>query len=215
MKPIRPLTANILVCSVIVGISAFIIYPRFENANWIAKKYNCQPNLKQIALGLMQYSQDWDEKYPLVAVKNANINPENPYGWADALDVYLKSNGRLFWCPDKIRYGQRDGELKKPQDRDYTDYFFNRRLTGLKEEKLKNVALTVTMGDGNDGIDVANARYSLSELPHKWRTDKNSPSYRHKEGANYAFADGHVKWIKSGDVISESVGKGRFTFAVQ
>ena len=30
------------------------------------------------------------------------------------------------------------------------------------------------------------------------RTDLSNPAERHLEGANYSFADGHVKWLKQG-----------------
>ena len=109
----------------------------------------------------------------------------------------------------------RDGKTRTPAARDYTDYFFNRRLGGLHHQKLEAAALTIMLGDGNDGSDAANAPYSLEELPAKWRTDKSSSGYRHGEGANYAFADGHVKWLQPKAVTNEPVKKGRFTFSVR
>jgi prepilin-type processing-associated H-X9-DG protein len=40
-------------------------------------------------------------------------------------------------------------------------------------------------------------RYHLMSIPVKWRSDAKSPLYRHLEGANFAFADGHVKWLRA------------------
>jgi hypothetical protein len=53
----------------------------------------CQSNLKQIGLGILMYSQDYNEKFPLVQVANSSggvlsanrsdwVTP--PFGWADA-----------------------------------------------------------------------------------------------------------------------------------
>ena len=198
---------------VIVGIIGLVLYPILARGPDRTRLY-CQAQLKQIGLGLFQYSQDYDEKLPPVGIKDANINQQNPLGWADTLFPYLKSQ-QVFWCTTQLKNGVRDGKTRTPAARDYTDYFFNRRLGGLHHQKLEAAALTIMLGDGNDGSDAANARYSLEELPAKWRTDKSSPGYRHGEGANYAFADGHVKWLQPKAVTNEPVKKGRFTFSVR
>jgi prepilin-type processing-associated H-X9-DG protein len=54
----------------------------------------CQSNLKQLALGVMQYMQDYDELHP----------PANE--WCDVVMPYVKSE-RLFHCPalGKKQYG--------------------------------------------------------------------------------------------------------------
>jgi prepilin-type processing-associated H-X9-DG protein len=51
-----------------------------------SRRVSCQSNLKQIALGIAQYTQDYDEKLP----------PAKP--WIDVLQPYLKSE-QLFRCP--------------------------------------------------------------------------------------------------------------------
>ena len=58
-------------------------------------------------------------------------------------------------------------------------------------------------GDGNDGTDATNARYSLSELPDAWH-NADAPALRHLDGANYAFADGHVKSMKPTSTYSRN-----------
>ncbi|PQV62716.1 prepilin-type processing-associated H-X9-DG domain-containing protein [Abditibacterium utsteinense] len=51
-----------------------------------ARRASCQSNLKQIALGIAQYTQDYDEKLP----------PAKP--WIDVLQPYVRSE-QLFRCP--------------------------------------------------------------------------------------------------------------------
>ena len=108
---------------------------------------------------------------------------------------------------------------RKPSDRDYIDYFFNRCLAGIEAKKVKSQSLTILLGDGNDGTDAANARYNLSTLPDAWIKDKSSPLYRHIGGSNYAFADGHVKWMKPKKIFGKLTDKNKdgntYTFAVQ
>jgi hypothetical protein len=71
------------------------------------------------------------------------------------------------------------------------------------------------LGDGNDGTEVTNARYSLRTLPAKWRTHKSSPAYRHMEGAYYAFIDDHVEWIRPEKIASNNPGNANATFAIK
>jgi len=198
----------------LVGILAMVLIPIFSRKRENAKQPSCQSNLKQISLGIFQYTQDYEEKYPIINVKDTGINEQNRFGWADAIQPYLKST-RIYCCPDQIRSGARDESVKKPSDRDYTDYFLNRRLAGIEQGAVNNVAATIMLGDGNDGTDAANARYSFSTLPAGWRTYKNSPSHRHLEGANYAFADGHVKWMKPENVTDKKPDGKTYTFAIQ
>jgi len=144
----------------------------------------CFTNLKGIGLGLIQYTQDYDEKFPPVAAKGAN------YGWADSLQPYVKST-QIFQCPAEGNNGQID-----PQLSGYTDYWFNAALSGRTTKTISHPANVLACGDGNDGTDLTNARYSISALPPQWVSDTNSPLYRHNGYGNYLFADGHVKESK-------------------
>lgn len=149
----------------------------------------CQTNLKVIAMAHYHYSQDYDERMPLVAVHDAAIGPGRPLGWADALQPYLKSRA-VFQCPSQA---DTDSSLL-PNENGYTDYWHNAQLAGVVRASLRNPATLLLIGDGNDGTDATNARYSLRELRTAWQ-HADAPAMRHMDGANYAFADGHVKWI--------------------
>jgi prepilin-type N-terminal cleavage/methylation domain-containing protein/prepilin-type processing-associated H-X9-DG protein len=185
---------ELIVVLAIILVLVMAFYPNVNHSRHNARRAACQSNLKQIALGVLQYTQNWDEKFPIVSVRDVAIDENNPLGWADAILPYVKSQ-QLFWCPAQIQNGIRDGNEKQPADRDYTDYFYNRRLAGAEIKDLKNPIWTVLCGEGNDGTDAANARYSLSGLPTAWIKDEKSPLYRHLNGANYLFNDGHVKWL--------------------
>ena len=85
---------ELLVVIAIIAILAAILFPVFARARENARRSSCQSNLKQIALGFMQYTQDYDEKFPgsdWRQHKLALTRPANPFGWADGLQPYLKS----------------------------------------------------------------------------------------------------------------------------
>ena len=56
---------ELLVVIAIIAILAAILFPVFARARENARRSSCQSNLKQIGLGIMQYTQDYDEKYPM------------------------------------------------------------------------------------------------------------------------------------------------------
>jgi prepilin-type N-terminal cleavage/methylation domain-containing protein len=54
---------ELLVVIAIIAILAAILFPVFGRARENARRSSCQSNLKQIGLGAMQYTQDYDEQY--------------------------------------------------------------------------------------------------------------------------------------------------------
>ncbi|MBV9867961.1 MAG: DUF1559 domain-containing protein [Abitibacteriaceae bacterium] len=159
---------------------------------------SCASNQKQLMLGIMQYTQDYDEKYPLSCTNSAITR-----GWADALYPYVKSR-QIYLCPLA-------NATRNSNQNDYTDFWFNNRLSGVPMRYLNRPPNTLVFGDGNDGSAQTDARYHLDSLPTPWLTDTTKPPYRHRGGAFYAFADGHVKWLTP-DQITSRTGGG-YTFA--
>jgi len=156
--------------------------------------------MKQVGLGFKQYVQDFDGKYPLVTSGPRRwMGSKGKKGWMESLQPYLKAI-TLFQCPSKTKasaYGN-------------IDYFYNSRLAGQRADKLLYSANTVLIGDG---IPDAPSNASLSQLPASWLADSNSPAYRHLNAANYAFADGHVKWLNPTEITNEKASNSVNTFA--
>lgn len=55
---------ELLVVIAIIAILAAILFPVFAQARAAARQTACLSNVKQVALGAMMYSQDYDEVYP-------------------------------------------------------------------------------------------------------------------------------------------------------
>ena len=99
---------ELLVVIAIIGILAAILFPVFARARENARRASCQSNLKQIGLGLIQYSQDYDEILiadwygtdstigpgPTLPSSSASVS----YKWEDAAFPYIKSE-QVFNCP--------------------------------------------------------------------------------------------------------------------
>jgi prepilin-type N-terminal cleavage/methylation domain-containing protein/prepilin-type processing-associated H-X9-DG protein len=60
---------EILIVIAIIALLAAILFPVFSRARESARRSSCASNLKQLALGMIQYAQDYDEQLP----------PDKPY----------------------------------------------------------------------------------------------------------------------------------------
>jgi len=100
---------ELLVVIAILAILAGILFPVFSRVRENGRRAACQSNLKQIGLGLIQYSQDYDEVL-IADWYGSDINtgpgdtlpPGSPLGvsykWEDAAFPYVK-NEQVFNCP--------------------------------------------------------------------------------------------------------------------
>lgn len=194
---------ELLVVIAIISILAAILFPVFARARENARRASCQSNLKQIGLGIMMYTQDYDEKFPLTWNVYGS-NTIRPYGWADVIESYIKSD-QLFKCPSAAGASSAD-----PTALGYTHYSYNMMLAsdvsgitmdGKKLAVLTKPALTVMNMDDRIynsrafewGCKVQSACTAGRGLA------KTNAASRHLEGSNFSFTDGHVKWYKAAD----------------
>ncbi len=154
-----------------------------------SRRSSCQSNLKQIGMGFLMYAQDYNEKFPAVAASD---------GWTNAVQPYVKS-WQIFHCPSA---SSNRGEHT-------TDYYYNARLSGVKQGQIEALELSILMADGLSGQP---ADYSLMQLPAAWRTDEKSPAWRHTGTANYLFSDGHAKPLKPEKITLDKPRAGHPTF---
>lgn len=64
---------ELLVVIAIIAILAAILFPVFARARANARRTSGLSNLKQIGLGLMQYLQDYDERYPNTVTERQGV----------------------------------------------------------------------------------------------------------------------------------------------
>ena len=206
---------ELLVVIAIIAILAAILFPVFARARENARRSSCQSNLKQIGLGILQYTQDYDEKF--FAQRASGV----PGGGAwDTIQPYMKSV-QIFQCPSEpfapnnnpnacpASYGCGGGF----GETGYADYFLNSGLTtdglqGRSQADLTQPSVSIMAGD-NGTYNAANYRpynngYMCSGIIAGGTTANcgtealdQIPANRHLETANYLFCDGHVKTEKT------------------
>ena len=126
---------ELLVVIAIIAILAAILFPVFQNVRENARRTDCLSNEKQLALAVVQYTQDSDELM-VPAINCANNNVANaPFcgsalqSWVVAVNPYIKSqlNGTetIWTCPDLEQ--DFNGIRSKPPTYplSYLQYFIN------------------------------------------------------------------------------------------
>ena len=213
---------ELLVVIAIIAILAAILFPVFARARENARRSSCQSNLKQIGLGMLQYTQDYDEKYPSAWLSfggtDGNGKPELPR-WVDVVQPYVKST-QLFSCPSD--------STNKPFR---TSNSFP--ITGRTAAELGSYAMNISYWDGADAYNGLQDGLSISAVPStattifatdavmngnaevQWQNvgATNAGTFinpgastpfmaggqvvaRHLETGNVLFCDGHVKSMK-------------------
>ena len=209
---------ELLVVIAIIAILAAILFPVFGRARENARRSSCQSNLKQIGLGFLQYTQDYDEKFPLLRNNGApdNSGGDGYGGPFAAMQPYLKSP-QLLQCPSETTAPQ-SATSATPG---YTDYNYNLLLgynpapvdrnRGLAIATLTQSALTVLAADavgdyadswesGCGGTTACAAPGGLAVT----RSEHTGAPQRHLETQNFLFTDGHVKAIKGANTSTSA-----------
>jgi prepilin-type N-terminal cleavage/methylation domain-containing protein/prepilin-type processing-associated H-X9-DG protein len=86
---------ELLVVIAIIALLAAILFPVFTRARENARRASCQSNLKQLGLGIIQYTQDYDENYVAGFYGQPDIQG---LGWSRNIYPYVKSKG-VYICP--------------------------------------------------------------------------------------------------------------------
>lgn len=103
---------ELLVVIAIIALLAAILFPVFARARENARRASCQSNLKQLALGFAQYTQDNDERYPHAWdtdlsqaatsswASGLSSSSTEPIIWPAKIFPYVKSR-QVFNCPSR------------------------------------------------------------------------------------------------------------------
>lgn len=173
---------ELLVVIAILAILASILFPVFSRARENARRSSCQSNLKQAGLGMLQYLQDFDEKF-LDQVTTSG----SEYTFVGALQPYTKSR-QIFMCPSSPQavfpvppaVDQNLDYFWQTANGDKGTYSMNSLLQTKSVGEIQVVAETAMFFDNRVFADsgLSNAQYAA----------------RHFSGLNVAYVDGHVKW---------------------
>ncbi|BCM92387.1 hypothetical protein IAD21_04266 [Abditibacteriota bacterium] len=208
---------ELLVVIAIIAILAAMIFPTFARARENARRASCQSNLRQIGLGLIQYSQDYDEILVpdwFVTNPNQGLSTQSSsvanarYKWTDAIYPYVKSE-QIFICPsatgDAATRWRYYGNLAPAEEEStFGAYIIMHGYGPNQSDKTPPVSHPLS----NDLVSLAQAQVPSTTA---WVLDGDGHFYcqidttrnvvsnvldRHLDTIGILFLDGHVKSIK-------------------
>jgi len=219
---------ELLVVIAIIAVLAAILFPVFARARENARRASCMSNLKQIGLGFMQYTQDYDEKLPPVNEiypGGGEISPNGSVGtagsyltWIDFLNPYVK-NYQIFNDPSNSN-----------NSLIYTGKYSQATVTYGFNSSAHSVG-TAYCGGTCPGANLNGASLASVEMPASTILMTDSLKYyivgpgnglgtgtcqtaaggvgvysdcvvdRHLNTVNVAFVDGHVKSMQKSTII--------------
>ncbi|HEY3330953.1 MAG TPA: DUF1559 domain-containing protein [Capsulimonadaceae bacterium] len=253
---------ELLVVIAIIAILAAILFPVFATAREKARQTNCASNLKQCAIGILQYAQDYDEcmpcgghygwdnaartcitnswpGMPLYYVWNITGSGGDPM-WMGLIYPYTRSTG-IYYClsgPTGVESNPgfwNSGNTSKPGNTNFA-YAYNQYVlptaywetgntidascgvlkptsaapsTQLSQfTSASQIYMLMDRGqyDRASGVNIAgsNPKGTTSGAGSDSLTNAtgHNPATRHNDGAQFAFADGHVKMLSYSQYVA-------------
>jgi prepilin-type N-terminal cleavage/methylation domain-containing protein/prepilin-type processing-associated H-X9-DG protein len=185
---------ELLVVIAIIAILASILFPVFGRARENARRSSCSSNLKQIGLGVMQYTQDYDERYPHF---HNNAPGGERRNWAQVIFPYIKSR-EVYRCPSNSSPGTMQ-EGGNDANQISVSYGANPRTLPLVYisttlSSLQSPSQKIMIGE--TGSSYPGLGWSNWTAAGNWAEMASSGFRGHLGTGNFLFADGHVKSMK-------------------
>ncbi len=200
---------ELLVVIAIIAILAAILFPVFARAREKARQTSCLSNVKQTALAMMMYAQDYDEVYPIAYYYDAGF--ANEWAWDTHLNYgtgaselgiigpYTKNN-QLNQCPSF--------QGVQTWGRPHTGYAYNTSYIGHGQFETR--VIPASLGEVDRPTEtvllcdsaywstfgtpaLAGCNYLRAPLDGSYSFVGPNVHFRHNGAANVAYCDGHAK----------------------
>lgn len=223
---------ELLVVIAIIAILAAILFPVFAKAREKARQSSCQSNLKQLAIAVTQYVQDYDEMTPRIynSIRTFFVHPYNGSSYvrmtvADLVQPYTKS-WQVYVCPSTKR-----AAVESSGDEKGLTWSYAPCRTAYAGKTIICTTTARALGDFGDPagtlywicLPTKSEHYSggnpvyTNGLGYSGESTSTPPAFpgptasvtrmvrNHNDGGNHSFMDGHVKWLKDSEARMHTV----------
>jgi prepilin-type N-terminal cleavage/methylation domain-containing protein len=219
---------ELLVVIAIIAILAAILFPVFAQAREKARETACISNMKQVGLGLMMYTEDFDEGFPCGMSQLNGAGKDYGMGWLGQLYPYIK-NGQVFNCPSdtyNVTPGTNDMKVSYAYNQ-WLDSAGGSQPAVIYLNALTSPSNVIALLEVTGGYTYSTAVGSTVPIPNENRSavasgyhasvpngaqhyatgnmasQFQSADYiagRHNGASVYLATDGHAKWVHGEDV---------------
>ncbi|MDD2707472.1 MAG: prepilin-type N-terminal cleavage/methylation domain-containing protein [Verrucomicrobiae bacterium] len=187
---------ELLVVIAIISMLVSLLAPALTGAREASKSLKCMNHLRQLGTAVMMYCGEFEDKLP----------PCNP-DWRNDLDKYIKKTGagQQLKCPQGEPMSIRLLGFSTSLAYNYNAYlayaslgYGTNKSDGFKS--LMQVSRSAERLLFVDGV-LGRASIEYSQIT----TDAyKTQIFRHKNGANVLFLDGHTAWKEKGEILGNA-----------
>jgi prepilin-type N-terminal cleavage/methylation domain-containing protein/prepilin-type processing-associated H-X9-DG protein len=169
---------ELLTVLAIVSVLAAILFAVFTRVRENGRRAVCLNNMKQMSLGMLQYIQDNDSRFPpLMGNFRMTLMP-------------YAGDSKVFLCPAGPQVSSQEYSSYDRMEW-VTEVDLKRGIVyGKHESQVADTTTTISLfeliGDAEEHQKITSTCSSSEEM-----------GVRHLGGVNYAFVDGHVKWFSA------------------
>ena len=213
---------ELLVVIAIIALLAAILFPVFSRARENARKTTCLNNVKSLGVALVQYTQDFDEYFPVQIYYNetspGSCSPNTSAtslgpAVGKVMETYVKS-AQIWRCPSdtvSTLITTSGATAYMNVSYAYNSDFLNKRYCNspLSLAEIKKPADVAAMwgawGGGGWYADFMTMTPGgpSSRLEGNPITTNARIKEGHNGGGNLLFCDGHAKWLPTGKLGQE------------
>jgi prepilin-type processing-associated H-X9-DG protein len=192
----------LLVVIAIIAILAAILFPVFARARAKAQETSCMSNVKQIALGVLMYTQDYDNCYPVLNYMAPGLGAnDDKIFWPYVVDPYIKagtprawvgSNLGIWQCPSARLQAASAGGAYVWYGGAYSHYALNAYLGAVNDSQVRSPSQTMLVTEGKYW-NATRGEWWGWYASYGYNDASAYTRYDHDDRANISFCDGHVK----------------------
>ena len=203
---------ELLIVIAIIAILAAMLLPALGKARENAKKIDCTGRMKQISLGVVNYTDDYDGWLPVggnvgqwrITVYEAIHGNSKLAGITSTENkiIQIKKHTKLFTCPSLPPNIENLNPQVSGMGWNYVSFGYEENNASFPRVNLSQTSKPsqkIIFGDTSD--KTSNWIYNV----HLYKSTSLIPTRRHLQGLNMAFLDGHVEWNTLGFYVKSSV----------